>query len=76
MLEGVGDTSAEHWQLGTRALHYRRPMTVAEGLRLPAPSRPSPAFVQRARARRDALLALGIIRESDVQETTRTTDAQ
>ena len=33
ILKGVGDTSAEHWQLGTVGLHYRRPMTLAEAMR-------------------------------------------
>lgn len=72
-LDGVGDRSAEHWQLGSRALHYRRPMTIAEAMSLPAPTRTTPAENALAHARMAALEAAGLIRESDVEETTRTT---
>lgn len=72
VLQGVGDTSAEHWQLGSAALHYRRPMTIREALKLPPPSRTTPAENQAAWARLYALEALGRVRESDVEETHRT----
>jgi hypothetical protein len=35
MLKGVGDYTADHWQTGHLAIHYRRAMTLAEALRLP-----------------------------------------
>jgi hypothetical protein len=73
ILAGVGDTSAEHWQLGSNALHYRRPMTLVEALGLPPPVRTTPAEKRRAWARLDALEAVGLVRESDVEETRRTT---
>jgi hypothetical protein len=72
ILAGVGDTSAEHWQLGSLALHYRRPMTLAEALELPPPVRTTAAENRRAWARLYALEAAGLVRESDVEETTRT----
>lgn len=72
ILAGVGDTSAEHWQLGSLALHYRRPMTLAEALKLPPPVRTTPAENRRAWARLYALEVAGLVRESDVEETTRT----
>ena len=73
MLAGVGDTEYEHWQLGSVALHYRRPMTLAEALALPPPVRITPAETRRARARLAALEAAGLVRDSDFAETTRTT---
>lgn len=72
-LNGVGDTSAEHWQMGSVALHYRRPMTLGEAMKLPPPARTTPAENRRALARLYALEAAGIVRGSDVEETTRTT---
>ena len=72
LLEGVGDTTAEHWQLGSLALHYRRPLMLGEAFRLPPPVRTTPAENRVAWARLYALEALGRVRESDVEETTRT----
>jgi hypothetical protein len=71
-LEGVGDMSAEHWQMGSLALHYRRPMTVAEAMKLPPPVRTTPAENRAAWARLYALETIGLIRGEDVEETTRT----
>lgn len=73
LLDGCGDTTAEHWQIGSVALHYRRPMTLAEAMQLPPPVRSTPAENRRAWARMGALEAAGLVRESDVEETTRTT---
>lgn len=73
ILDGVGDTSAEHWQLGSNALHYRRPMTRAEAMALPPPVRTTPAENRRAWARLYALEAAGVIRDGDVEPTTRAT---
>jgi hypothetical protein len=71
MLDGVGDASAEHWQLGSLALHYRRPLRLSEALGLPPPVRTTPAENRRAWTRLYALEAAGIVRESDVEETGR-----
>jgi hypothetical protein len=71
LLDNVGDASTEHWQIGSVALHYRRPMTIAEALRLPPPVRTTPEENRVAWAQLYALEALGRIRESDVEETTR-----
>lgn len=68
-LKGVGDLSAEHWQIGSIALHYRRPLTLTEAMSLPPPVRTTAAENQRAWARVYALEARGVVRESDVEET-------
>ena len=68
-LQGVGDTTAEHWQMGSLALHYRRPMTLGEAMQLPAPVRTTPAENRRVWARLYALEAAGLVRASDVEET-------
>ena len=48
-------------------------MTLVEALGLPPPVRTTPAEKRRAWARADALEAVGLVRESDVEETRRTT---
>jgi hypothetical protein len=74
ILRGVGDTSAEHWQMGSLALHYRRPMTLAEALRLSDPIPLTPAEKRRVTQRMYALEAAGVINEADIQETQRSSD--
>jgi len=73
MLSGVGDTSAEHWQIGSVGLHYRRPMTLSEAMKLPPPVRTTPAESRQAISRLYAMMAAGLIRDADVEETQRTT---
>lgn len=73
ILAGVGDTSAEHWQLGSQALHYRRPMTLAEALKLPPPVRTTAAENRRVWAQLYAAQVDGSVRPSDIEPTTRTT---
>ena len=68
MLVGVGDTGVHHWQQGTVALHYRRPMTTGEALLLPAPQRTTPEYNARVRALREALVASGVIDPRDIKD--------
>lgn len=72
ILDGVGDTSAEHWMLGSLALHFRRPMTLAEAVKLPPPARTTPAENRRVWARMDALEAAGVVNSADFEEPGRT----
>jgi hypothetical protein len=71
-LSSVGDTSAEHWEMGSVALHYRRPLTLAEALKLPPPVRTTPEENRLTQLRLYALKKAGLLRESDIEETTRT----
>lgn len=67
-LKGVGDTAEEHWQQGSLALHYRRPMTLEEAMKLPPPVKISPAYRVWANAQSAALEARGIINPQEMQE--------
>jgi hypothetical protein len=68
MVNGVGDTTAHHWQQGSLALHYRRPMTAKEALSLPAPVRTSPEYNAQVQALRIALVASGVIVPSEIRD--------
>ena len=74
LLSGVGDLSAEHWQQGSLALHYRRPMTLKEALALPPPVRTTAEENRRAWAQMYAVAATGLVNQDDFEETGRVHD--
>lgn len=55
--------------MGSIGLHYRRPMTMAEALKLPAAKRATMQHVALARAQYAILKATGRLHEDDVQDT-------
>lgn len=77
MVKGVGEqTGEEHWQIGDVALHYRRPMTTGEMLRLPTARRLTDEEKVKAWRNRARAEASGLFSDRPFQTTTRTAETR